>query len=64
MEEVIKEMGYAFRDLTYHSGGEYSCRLGQTFLIRIKGQREFWGKTPKEALLKAKEALDEYFPDE
>lgn len=59
LDEIIKEMGYAFRDLTYHSSGRYSCRLGESWLKGIKGTREFWGDTPLEAVLNAKNRLDE-----
>lgn len=69
LEEEIKELGYAFRDLTYHTEdndgqGKYSCRLGYSFLKGIKGKWEFWGKTPLEAVLKAKQALSEIYKDE
>ena len=57
MEEIIKSMGYGFRDLTYHSNGKYSCRLGYEFLKGIRGVKEFWGDSPLEALNKANEAL-------
>ena len=58
MEEILKQMGYGFRDLTYHSNGKWSCRLGFSFLKGIKGNHEYWGDTPLEALQVAKEALD------
>lgn len=54
----IKEMGFGFRDLTLHSSGEWSCRLGYEFLKGIKGPKEFWGDTPEEAIEKAKSALE------
>lgn len=57
LEELIRNMGYGFRDITYHSSGQYSCRLGYEFLKGIKGAREFWGDTPLEAVQKANEAL-------
>lgn len=58
IEEIIKEMGYGFRDLTYHSNGKFSCRLGSEFLKGVRGSKEFWGDNPLEALQKAKKALD------
>lgn len=58
MEELIKGMGYGFRDLTYHSNGKWSCRLGFMFMKGIKGRKEFWGDTPIEALMYANEALN------
>lgn len=51
-------MGFGFRDLTLHSDGRWSCRLGFEFLKGIKGQKEFWGDTPIEALRLASEALE------
>ena len=63
LEERIKLLGYAFRDLTYHTDGRYSCRLGETFLKGIKAPREFWGDTPLEAVEAAAEALEELKKD-
>jgi len=63
MEDKIKEMGYAFRDLTYHSDGRYSCRLGETFLKGKKGIKEFWGETPSEAIQNALKGLQEIEKD-
>lgn len=57
LEIEIRKMGYGFRDLTYHSDGRYSCRLGDTFMKGIRGTREFWGETPLEAVIRAHEAL-------
>ncbi len=49
IENQITEMGYAFRDLTYHSNGKFSCRLGGSFMP--KGRiHEHWGMTMKEAV--------------
>ena len=63
MEEKIKEMGYAFRDITYHSDGRYSCRLGDTFLEGKKGTKEFWADTPSEAIEEALKGLEEIEKD-
>lgn len=57
LEDQIRKMGYGFRDLTYHSNGQYSCRLGFTFLKGIRGPKEFWGDTPLEAIKQAHKAL-------
>lgn len=53
LEEKIKSLGYAFRDITYHSDGRYSCRLGGTYTNELRTMRiphEFWGETPSEAI--------------
>lgn len=60
LEEAIKDMGYSFRDLTYHSNGLYSCRLGFNYLKSMKGQKEFWGENPMEAVVKANNALIDF----
>lgn len=60
LEEEIKSLGYAFRDLTFHTNGKYSCRLGGTYinLMRLKRiPHEFWADTPTEAVQAAKYAL-------
>jgi hypothetical protein len=60
LEEMIKEMGYGFRQLTYHSvthQNRWSCRIGYLFTTEIV---DFWGDTPYEAV---KLAYD-YFMDE
>ena len=57
LEDIIKDMGFAFRDLVYHSDGTYSCRLGYDFMRNIKGPKEFWGGTPLEAVSEAQTAL-------
>lgn len=59
LENLIKEMGYCFRDLTYHSSGEYSCRLGFEVMKILGGHNEFWGDTPLEAVQKANDRLKE-----
>jgi len=64
MEEVIRKMGYAFRDLTYHTSGQYSCRLGYGYYKGIRGIKEFWGNTPMEAVQKAIDAFDSLEPKE
>lgn len=61
LEDEIKNLGYAFRDLTYHSDGRYSCRLGGTYLNELRIKRipsEFWADTPIDAVIAAKYALD------
>lgn len=49
LEEKIQQLGYTFRDITYHSNGKYSCRLIER-QYHIGRQIEFWGDTPSEAL--------------
>lgn len=64
LENYIKELGYAFRDITFHSNGEYSCRLGFTFLKGFRGKKEFWGDSPMEAVKKAVEYLDKNYKEQ
>lgn len=53
MEEIIKKLGYKFRDLTYHTNKKYSCRLNIPSIgIKFK---ECWGDTPMQALKKAEQ---------
>ena len=62
LEELIQEMGYAFRDITYHTDGRYSCRLGYGYYKGIKGNKEFFGKTPFEAVNLAYETYSNLEP--
>ena len=57
-DDYIRLMGYAFRDLTYHSDGYYTCRLGYSFMKGVRGTKQFEGVTPLEAMEKAFEALE------
>lgn len=56
LEEIIKDMGYGFRNLVHHTGGTWSCQLG----FELTGGKEFWGDTPLEAVKKAQQYLNSF----
>ena len=55
IEEIIKNMGYGFKSLTFNSRGEYSCKI-----YLSDTEKEFLGNTPEEVILKANYILEEY----
>ena len=67
MEEIIKQLGFAFRDLVQHSDnseGEkrWSCRLGFRYFKgknRFARGRTFWGNSAIEVLENAKLFIEE-----